>query len=465
MKVNKRFRELTEHVQAQQTRDDVLTEFFERLEKQGKGGEGRMSLPALSKTSKGDTPLESSRVNFDYLKVWVYGTHDSGAALSEELERMQTAARENNDDERLFVLGGRCGQMRPYGFGKLAYSMPFAMVVNGAEIGFADLRKEWKGKGERPQMLIEFKGQYCTGRTPFDLAEEIFQWAKAFGFKNVRTQVSRVDIAVDRSGFAVKDAELMRIKGEVITKSSKDSSWREHGKISGIRYGQTNSACKLTIYDKKNELRQNPDKASIYYAAFPEAKEQEQITRYEWSLKRENLVKRHSIDTVEELLDCLPDLVRYLATEWYREIDLDSATRASRCNVTSPWQKVLNDCKAMLGGDRPLARKRTVAPRSTPTAQSLWDQGIGCLLSRATLLGIRVESLTELMASGVIDSPARDLQVKQEQEVRRKELSARRRHFDGVVEKKVSALEKIYEIQKAAAEIHERYVMSMTVPF
>lgn len=436
---------------SREQRDEILRKFF------ASESGGRASITAPSKTSGVVAKL-------DYLKVWVFAdSHQHAEALKADLEIKKTAAQEKTQ-ARLFALGDRQAEMKAHAVGPPHLRCEYFFHCEGAEIGMADPTAEVAEGKRRLAMLIEFKGSYCCGRSPAGLCEEVHWWAQAFGFENVETLVSRVDVCVDRYGFKVADAEVLRVIGGVVTRANDDTTDRERRRVTGVRYGKHGSPCRLTIYDKLAELRKDAEKQAVFHDAYPFAKKAQYITRYEWSLQREALFQRHSIDSVVDLIATLPDLFRYLSTEWYREVDPDSDKRATRRDTTPSWSQFVADACEQFGQNT-FERKRQRRLKTTPKAQALLDQAIGCLLSRAAMLGYEPENETQLLATAVVDNASERSSVKERLKERVCELKSRSDRFCDMLHDKFLEIEKLFALQKAQREWHELQAVADWVPF
>lgn len=453
-----------EFAAARQARDEVMERFFERLETEG----GRTTVRAPSKTKDiGEVEAPAKvRVGLDYLKVWVYAVHDDPSRLMTELRQLQEHAKINSDGRLFTIAGTRHAEMLPHGAGVGTMRLPYMMRVSGAEMAFADLDKgDDKEDGRRLSMMIEFKGTYCYGRDGFSLCEEVHWWAQAFGFEDVETKVSRVDIYADRYDVPVQQAEVRRVLGGVVTRATRDRTERRNGKVTGLQYGQHGSPCRLTIYDKKHELSQRPEKAAVYYENYPDAKTAKHVTRYEFVLLREALINRHSISSLVDLVSSLKSLWRYLSTEWYREVDPDSDTRASRCEWETDWKYTVESGAAWLGKECKSERQRVPRERMQPKAEQLLRQAEGALATRAALLGLKPESQSELFACALKGSRERDKTIAEKVVDRFKVLRSRSLHWQEEISKKLIEFQRLLDMQKAAWQWERKLRELEAVPF
>ena len=343
------------------------------------------------------------RLGFDWLKVWVFGASSTHAKLCDTLEQMKERAQHENRPAT-FTVAGRMGSVQPAGFGKGAYILPFVMKINGAVLAFTDGRKEKRGKREIPVMCVEFPGRYCYGRSMLGLCEEVHQWAKAWGFKDIRTAVSRVDITADAYGRDVVDSDICRMHGGVCSRANKGGLDWIRKRTNGLRYGTTKSEIRFTIYDKLAELETDEEKRKVFFHSYPEAAKFKNITRHEWSLTREYLRKKHDIDSLVDLMLVIRDLWRYLSFSWYREVDPTSNPRIERCEMTPFWQAFHRSGLEQLGPETLGEQKRRDRPKAEPDPNALIKQALGCLKSVAAIRGCEVDSTKDLLSLALFEN-------------------------------------------------------------
>lgn len=252
--------------------------------------------------------VEILSVNLDSLYLTVKG--DLKPAVGELLAAAKQQAQDDDENgARLFfdnrVAGGtffvsRSGRGRDYPY--ILYNSRFRISLTT------------RG-GNRPTALVQIRSDLL-----YEYELPVINTMLLRLFSNLvedpamSMKVSRADIACDFQG---EDWVMPRIEAG-LSRARKDHLWREHGKTTGITYGQHQSALQAQIY-RKSETLKNDGKEwfhEVWAAENPRYNRELPVYRFELRFYREGLrLMKDSggegLDTLWNLHNSLADLCEY----------------------------------------------------------------------------------------------------------------------------------------------------------
>ncbi len=183
--------------------------------------------------------------------------------------------------------------LAPYGSGN-----GYPLVLRNA-----DLQIEM-GELMNPPFFVTFRSSALWRESAHGLHQKFLDWADGLGYlPNHDEAIARLDFSFD---FDLAEADFD--EDSFISLSSKDSQYRENGRVQTLTFGKSDVV--LRVYDKVAEIRQQSDKVWFYDLWG----QQENVWRVEWQA-RKGVLKRFGIVTFSDLRDGAGDLLRYLAQE------------------------------------------------------------------------------------------------------------------------------------------------------
>jgi hypothetical protein len=148
-------------------------------------------------------------------------------------------------------------------------------------------------------------------------------------------RLSRLDICCHTDVFSIKNEDINMFKGRYYN----DNIYRYRRKISGMYFGSgSTNKIYCRIYNKSLELTQRNHKKWFYDIWKKENGDCGSVWNIEFQLKREFL-KEYSLDTVEQLIDCMGSIWDYLTQKWLVKV-LDDRTRIENCSIDPRWQLI-----------------------------------------------------------------------------------------------------------------------------
>lgn len=341
-------------------------------------------------------PTTSNCGGFDTLAISIMGRLSTVYKEStwQQIHRAQDCARKGDEEHACIELpGGRRAIVARHGIGKGAGHLPFKVDCEGVVIGLAG---PMTGEGTRvaavelgSEILME-KGH----NEAWELARLILEDLGIIEESNV---VSRADICVDLPG--VKHEELT----DLFTRRwrvTRARDWGVYGKGlkgTGFHIGKSNAM--LRVYDKREESKRYEGTSKFvtlrdrrWGGVVPP-----NATRVEFEMKRD-LLRRHDIDSIEQLFDLVSDVALWLTSDWFRLTATDPD--ASNCNQSKVedakiWEDVKRRFEAWTGQlTYRLQRRKT----PTPDPEALCAQMVGVAETIAACSPEYVREPNELIA-------------------------------------------------------------------
>ncbi len=237
-------------------------------------------------------PIGRGRIEFELLGI--------------ERERVRTSKKK---DPAAIRLGNQEFLLHGSGSGS---GYPFVMTNSKFRIEF--------GERNDPSFFVTFQSQALWREAASVLHVEFLSWAKSVGWVPYKEEsLSRVDFSFDYQ-LPVLDFD----ESNFLSRSNKDSKYRENGKLQSLSFGKDNVV--MRFYDKVAEIDQQSNKV-WFYELWEEKKD---IWRIEWQVRKDKL-RYFGIRTLHDLDEFKGDLLLYLASEH------DSLRIKTACTNPSRW--------------------------------------------------------------------------------------------------------------------------------
>jgi hypothetical protein len=236
--------------------------------------------------------------------------------LAKERERVRTSRRK---DPVAIKLGDEEFLLEGHGS---ASGYPFIMTNSRFRIEF--------GEFNTPNFFITFQSQALWSESAAALHERFLQWAGSVGYSPSRDErLSRVDFAFD-----YHLPELDFDETNFVSRSTKDSKYRENGKLQSLTFGRDRIV--MRFYDKVAEIRQQSGKVWFYELW----KQEKDVWRVEWQVRKDAL-KEFGIRTFGDLEARKGDLLSYLVGEHDTLRVRTADSNPSRWPLHPVWEDLL----------------------------------------------------------------------------------------------------------------------------
>lgn len=218
---------------------------------------------------------------------------------------------------KILHLGTESFVLKPGGSGN---GFPFIMENDTYIVEF--------GEFNSPSFRVKFRSMPLWRFGALALHQRFMAWSESAGFYALKPEsLSRVDFTFDYL-LPVIDFD----EQNVVSLSEMDDKYRIGGKLSGLKFGQSDIV--LRIYDKVLEIERKSKKTWMYDLWGGVKKD---VWRIEWQARQQPM-RRFGIRTFDDLFDLQGDLVRYLMTEHDTlRIKTDDSNR-SRWPLHPLWQ-------------------------------------------------------------------------------------------------------------------------------
>ena len=187
--------------------------------------------------------------------------------------------------------------------------LEFLLWPSGTSTGYpfqisnADFRIAF-GDKNTPSFFVTYSSHALWREPLASLQQQFLDWAASIGYVPIKPEtLSRVDFAFDYEIASIDFDEQ-----SFVSLSSKDSQYREDGKIQTFTFGKSDVV--LRVYDKIAEIEQQSRKEWFFDIWGINLN----VWRIEWQIRKE-VLRRFGIRTVQDLNDQRGDLLRYLATK------------------------------------------------------------------------------------------------------------------------------------------------------
>ena len=202
-------------------------------------------------------------------------------------------------------------------------NLEFLLAPNGTSTGYpfliwnADFRIAF-GDKNTPSFFVTYSSYALWREPPESLQRRFLDWAASVGYVPIKSEtLSRVDLCFD---YEIADIDFD--EQSFVSLSSKDSQYREEGKIQTFAFGKGDVV--LRVYDKIAEIEQQSHKEWFYDIW----RIRQNVWRIEWQIRKE-VLRRFGIRTFRDLNDQRGDMLRYLATK-HDTLRIPSTRRSRR---------------------------------------------------------------------------------------------------------------------------------------
>lgn len=252
-------------------------------------------------------------------------------------------------------------------------------ILQNDDISLA-IGKDFQEGKIMPEMIVTYRSSFLWRNGVEKCTKSIHNLLSKFG-EIVSDKVSRVDIATD-----LKEnlPEVLLTDGSIQGRMRNKSNFV--GAVKG--FGQQHTGYMLgsgsivaRVYDKLQEIQVS--KKEWFKPIWEKGgwREEMPVTRVEFQFRRDAL-QEFSIDTVNSLLETLPDLWHYATHKWFTMHDKKlTDTRRSRWPLMEFWKIVQSTC-FLFGTLTGVQRYRQVKPR----IEHLFSMTKGALTSSAGLI-------------------------------------------------------------------------------
>lgn len=219
------------------------------------------------------------------------------------------------------------------------------------------------GEYNKPNFFVTFRSQALWRESAFLLHDKFLKWAASVGLQPYRDEsLSRVDFCFDYN-LPVVDFD----EDCFVSRSSKDSQYREDGKVQTFSFGKGDVV--LRVYDKVAEIKQQSSKVWFYLLW----EQDENVWRVEWQI-RKPVLKRFDIITFANLKEQQGDLLRYLAEEHDTLRQRTNDSNSSRWPLHPLWKDLQEKIERLnhLGIDRVFGKNAVLEERMMRMAIAIY---------------------------------------------------------------------------------------------
>lgn len=196
-------------------------------------------------------------------------------------------------DPEMVEIGEELFHLYPHGT-----SSGYPLLLSGG-----DFKMEC-GEFNNPSFFVTFKSQALWRTSAYELHGKFLAWAISVGLVPTREEtLSRVDYAFD---YHLPEIDFN--EDCFVSRSSKDSQHREHGKVQTFTLGRGDII--LRVYDKVAEISEQSDK--VWF--FDLWGRDQDVWRIEWQV-RKPVLRELGIVTFEDLRLAYGDLLRHLSEQ------------------------------------------------------------------------------------------------------------------------------------------------------
>ena len=232
---------------------------------------------------------------FDTIQCAYFLTSENGGQIDfDQLAKEREYIRASKRKEPVTVkLGSEEFLLEGHGSGS---GYPFIMSNRSFKIEF--------GEFNNPNFFVTFPSHALWADSAFVLHERFLEWAESVKYFPHRSEnLSRVDFCFD-----YLLPELDFDESNFLSRSTKDSKYRENGKLQSLTFGRDRIV--MRFYDKVAEIKQQS--AKVWF--FDLWKREEDVWRIEWQVRKDAL-KDFRIRCFDDLETRKGDLLSYLADE------------------------------------------------------------------------------------------------------------------------------------------------------
>jgi hypothetical protein len=194
-----------------------------------------------------------------------------------------------------------------------------------------------------PELKVRFKSQLLWRHGWQFAVRKVDEWIRTWTYV-IEVKISRIDITVDFMGkLPILSPELR----EVVARPRKRREfgtyerYSDGNKPSGYRFGENDLSCRM--YDKTKEVNISGKKWFERLWTKKGWIKGEVVTRVEFQCRRK-IIRSMQMRTIEELFLKVPDLWKYLTSEWLTIRIIHNDSHRTRWPITDFWQVVQSAC-------------------------------------------------------------------------------------------------------------------------
>lgn len=333
-----------------------------------------LSNTAPANRQAGEVDAEGG--GLDYLTCSVYG--ERAACWRAWIERMAEAkevAREGNVACIELHELGEYAEVHQYSSGKGLGYCRYVLTYRGIRIEVSDHAEDPVGDTRRALARVTIPGRAFLTHDLLPAIElaEFALWCLGIVSNPAKWEPSRVDVCSDMAGETIEDfARAYGIYGEgCVTRARHTTIHAKDRRPETLMAGGPGSPIQLRVYDKLAEVGEDQERLHLMINNRWGGKMPSSAVRVEYQIRREPL-RDMGIQTVDDLLDKLPELVAYLSEKWCRITGENVDRRNSqRFDGNALWRRVIASFKRWAGKGRALKRQ-TVTKLCLKRATAQW---------------------------------------------------------------------------------------------
>jgi hypothetical protein len=264
-----------------------------------------------------DRPNRLLLHGFDTLQCayYLHAKEDGIFDFRELAVNKEALQHRKSKDPEMIVIGEELFHLYPHG---TSSGYPFLLSSGDFKIEC--------GEFNNPSFFVTFKSQALWRDSVYVLHEKFLAWAISVGLTPVRTEsLTRVDYCFD-----YHLPEIDFDEDSFVSRSTKDSQYRENGKVQTFTLGRGDII--LRVYDKVAEISEQSDKVWFYDLW----KQDQDVWRIEWQV-RKPVLRQFGIVTFEDLRKTCGDLLRHLSEEHTTLRIPENDPNRSRWQLHSLW--------------------------------------------------------------------------------------------------------------------------------
>lgn len=291
------------------------------------------------------------------------------------------------------ILDNRVWLVEPYG---VASKSVFARFKYRIISGGVTLLINEGDTPEAPTVRIIYGYDALFGKDFKTVHDEIIAHLQKLGFSVSEEKLSRVDMQVTiATPFQLIDYAFQN--DCIVSRLRRWSNYSQgehcNQQLETLRGGQDLQIC---IYDKFRECQATGNMEKLEDCLRASGQDTFHLTRVEYRLKR-RVLNAMKIDTVNDLYACMPDLIEFLTSAWFRILNEPKIRGHEKDQqVSGFWQEVQNAFRSVFcNGRTGDSSKVTINSIRIVDKHKLTRQGMGCLVSAVASATFRTSELTQ----------------------------------------------------------------------
>lgn len=330
-------------------------------------------------------------------EVSLYGQFYPDDSISRNLlyQRLAVAKKQSQQSKKAseLILDGRVWLVEPFG---VASKSVFARFKYRLISGGVTLLINEGDTPEAPTVRIIYGYDALFGKDFKTVHDEIIAHLQKLGFRLNEEKLSRVDLQVTMA----TPYQLVNYAFQNDCIVSRLRRWSNYSQgehcnqqLETLRGGQDLQIC---IYDKFRECQATGNMEKLEDCLRASRQDTFHLTRVEYRLKR-RVLNAMNIDTVADLYACMPDLIEFLTSAWFRILNEPKIRgHENEQQISGFWQEVQNAfrqifCNGRLGD----SSKVTINSIRVIDKHKLTRQGMGCLVTAVASCTFRQSELTQ----------------------------------------------------------------------